>query len=159
VTRKLVYLSALFFVVTYAVLSCFSYGSYFCASERSGLNHALTTARLAFAFTVWNFFATSLASLVLDTGKRYSFNGRIAVALSLSTVVAGVGYVSVPFWIYRGSGIFLLEDTWADVSCFFTEGYAMAFPLLVAPTLALTTLICEWLFIRMQSQESMSASR
>jgi hypothetical protein len=68
-------------------------------------------------------------------------------------VVAGVGYGSVPFWIYRGYGTFWFENTWADVSCFFTEGYAIAFPLLVAPALTLTTLICEWLAIRMQSQE------
>ncbi len=151
-TRKLVSVSILFFVVAYAILSFASYSNYFCASGRSGHNHALMTARLALAFTAWNLFASSLASLVLATGKKHTFNGLSAIALSLSTVVAGVGYGSVPFWIYRGYGTFWFENTWADVSCFFTEGYAIAFPILVAPALALTTLICEWVF-RVQSQE------
>jgi len=45
------------------------------------------------------------------------------------------------FWIYRGYGHFLLEGTWADVSCFFAEGAGMAFPFVVAPVLGLLTLL------------------
>jgi hypothetical protein len=150
VTRKLVSVSILFFVVAYAILSFASYRNYFCASGRSGHSHALTTARLALAFTAWNLFASSLVSLIIATGKKHTVKGLSAIALSISTV-AGVGYGSVPFWIYRGYGTFWFENTWADVSCFFTEGYAIAFLILVAPALALTTLFCEGLF-RIQSQ-------
>ena len=86
-------------------------------------------------------------------GKKRSFNGLTAVTLFLTGVIAGVGYGSVPFWIYRGYGIFWLENTWADVSCFFTEGYAIVFPFVIAPALALTSLVCEWLVIRTQIKE------
>jgi hypothetical protein len=151
-TRKRVFVSVLFFVVAYAILSWFSYGSYFCTSERTGHNHALTTARLALAFTAWNFLSGWCGALVLTLGKKRSFKGEMAIALFFSTVIAAVGYGSVPFWIYRGPGTFLFENTWADVSCFFTEGYAIVFPFVVAPALALTTLICEWLVIRNASQ-------
>jgi hypothetical protein len=145
--------SLLFFVVASAILAWFSHGSYFCASERTGRSHALTTARLAFAFTAWNFFSGWCGSLVLTLGKKRSFNGLTAVPLFLTMVIAGVGYGSVPFWIYRGHGIFWFENTWADVSCFFSEGYAIVFPFVIAPALALTSLICEWLVIRMQARE------
>ena len=153
-TRKRVVVSVLFFVVAYAILAWFSYGSYFCAAERTGHNHALTTARLAFAFSGWNFLSGWCGALVLTLGKKRSFKGETVVALLLSTVIAGVGYISVPFWIYRGYGTFWFENTWADVSCFFTEGYAIVFPFVVAPALALTTLICEWLVIRNASQRA-----
>ena len=63
----------------------------------------------------------------------------------LSALVAGAGFASIPFWIYRGYGHFLLENTWADVSCFFTEGYGMMFPVVVAPLLTGATVIRGWL--------------
>jgi hypothetical protein len=153
VTRKLVSVSILFFVVAYAILSFFSYNSYFCAAERTGHNHALTTARLALALTVWNFVAGWCGSLAFASGKKHSFNGLTAVVLTLSTAIAGVGFISLPFWIYRGYGVFWFENTWADVSCFFTEGYALGFAILVAPALALITLICEWLVLKTPSRK------
>jgi hypothetical protein len=148
VTRKLVSVSILFFAIAYAILSFFSYNSYFCAAERTGHIHALTTARLALALSVWNFFACWCGSLVFAQGKKHSFHGRTAVVLTLSTVIAGVGFISLPFWIYRGYGVFWFENKWMDVSCFFTEGYALVFAMLVAPALALTTLFCTWLALR-----------
>ena len=153
-TRKLVSVSILFFAVAYTILSFFSYNSYFCAAERTGHNHALTTARLALALAAWNFFAGWCGSLAFALGKKHFFNGLLPVGLTISTAIAGIGYVSVPFWIYRGYGVFWFENTWADVSCFFTEGYALGFAMLVAPTLALITLICTWLVLRMQNRNS-----
>lgn len=150
-TRKRILVSILFFVVACALLTWFSYGSYFCASERTHRNHALTTARLALALTAWNFFSSWCGSLALALAKKHSFNGLLRVALALSAVIAGIGYVSLPFWIYRGYGVFWLENTWADVSCFFTEGYALGFAMLVAPALVLITLICTWLALRVQA--------
>jgi hypothetical protein len=153
-TRKLVSVSILFFAVAYAILSFFSYNSYFCAAERTGHNHALTSARLALALTIWNFFAGWCGSLALPLGKKHPFNGLLPVGLTISTLIAGVGFISLPFWIYRGYGVFWFENTWADVSCFFTEGYALGFAMLVAPALALVTLICEWLALKTQNRES-----
>ena len=55
-------------------------------------------------------------------------------------VLALGGLASIPFWIYdRGRVMF--GGTWADVSCFFTEGFGMMFPIIIAPALALTTLM------------------
>jgi hypothetical protein len=54
------------------------------------------------------------------------------------------GFASLPFWNYD------FEGTWADVSCFFTEGYGMAFPFFVAPLLALVTLVGELVILRMR---------
>ena len=45
-----------------------------------------------------------------------------------------------------GPSGFMFEDTFADVSCFFTEGYGMMFPIIEAPLLALAT-ICAQLLI------------
>jgi hypothetical protein len=37
------------------------------------------------------------------------------------------------------------------VSCFFSEGYGMAFPFMVAPALAFATLAREWIIRRIPS--------
>ncbi|MGO9084957.1 MAG: hypothetical protein ACLQBK_07000 [Candidatus Sulfotelmatobacter sp.] len=68
----------------------------------------------------------------------------------MSTLIAGLGLASIPPWIYRGYGHFLFENTRADVSCFFTEGNGMMFPFVVAPVLALATLIREWMAMKHQ---------
>ena len=72
-TRKRIFVSVLFFVVACAILAWFSYGSYFCVAERTGRSHALTTARLAFAFTAWNLFSGWCVSLLLTLGKKRPF--------------------------------------------------------------------------------------
>ena len=70
----------------------------------------------------------------------------------MSAVIAGVGFVSIPFWMYRGNGIFLLDHTWADVSCFFAEGSGVAFPFVVAPMLIAATVLEEWLISRVRAR-------
>ncbi|MDE3201964.1 MAG: hypothetical protein KGN79_13700 [Acidobacteriota bacterium] len=65
---------------------------------------------------------------------------RIALPL-LAAAIAYAGLASMPFWIYRGYGHFLLEGTWADVGCFFAEGYGLAFIFVAAPALGLLTLL------------------
>jgi len=104
----------------------------------------MTTARLALACTAWDLVASGCALLAASVLKRVSVWNVI-----LAAFVAGLGFASIPFWIYRGYGVFLFENTWADVSCFFTEGYGMMFPFTVAPALALATLGREWLIRRM----------
>ena len=68
-------------------------------------------------------------------------------AVPVSTVLVLVAFASIPFWIYD-SGRFMFEGTWADVSCFFTEGFGMMFPVMVAPALALATLAGELVILK-----------
>lgn len=67
-------------------------------------------------------------------------NLRIAAPL-LAGAITSTGMAAATFWIYRGYGHFLLEGTSADISCFFIEGYGLAFPFVVAPAVGLLTLI------------------
>ena len=53
----------------------------------------------------------------------------------------GVSVAALPSWIYEGYGVFRFEGTWASVSCAFTEGYGIVFPILMAPALALATFV------------------
>jgi hypothetical protein len=141
--RTWIALPIVYFAIAYTVLAVFSYNSYFCSSIRSGHNHALTTARLAFACTAWALVICSLVSLAVSNKLI-----KPGLGLFFCTVLSGTGFVSIPFWIYRGYGSFLFENTWADVSCFFTEGYGMVFPIFVAPLLCAATLWCEWVALK-----------
>lgn len=60
----------------------------------------------------------------------------------------GLVVARLPFLIYRGYGHFRFEGTWADVSCFFTEGYGLMFPIVVAPLLALATFAQKLAFLK-----------
>jgi hypothetical protein len=144
-------MAGLYFIVAYGILAAYSYQNYFCSPARTGRSHALTTARLAFACTLWDLFASScgaLAAAAIDKFTRWSGKAPL-----VSTVVAWLGFASIPFWIYQGYGRFLFEDTWADVSCFFTEGYGLAFPIVAAPALAAATLAREWLVVKAQKRQ------
>ncbi|SRR5258705_9468490 len=141
--RARITLEICYFFVIYAILFYSSYGSYFCAQSRTGRSYAMTTARLALACTAWDVVASCCGLLAESVLKRVSF-----WSVLLAAFVAGLGFASIPFWIYRGYGVFLFENTWADVSCFFTEGYGMAFPFMVAPALAFATLAREWIIRR-----------
>lgn len=77
---------------------------------------------------------------------------------SSSTALALIGFASIPFWIYD-SGMFLFEGTLLDISCFFTEGYGMVFPLVVAPALALATLAGELIILRLNRPHDPVAAR
>jgi hypothetical protein len=63
----------------------------------------------------------------------------------------------MPFWIYRGFGVFLFANTWADVSCFFTEGYGMAFLIIEAPLLTAATLLRELFVLRAQRRDAVAS--
>jgi hypothetical protein len=136
----------IYFAVAYATLSLYVSGSSFCSLSRTGQSRAVVTAKLAFACTVWDIVATLCGFFFLRMLRR-----KLAwPAVIVSTLVAGCGFASLPFWIYRGYGRFLLENTRADVSCFFTESYGMMFPFIVVPVLALATLIREWITLKIQ---------
>lgn len=141
--RTWISLLIVYFAIAYAILAVFSYNSDFCSSISSGHNHALTTARLAFACTAWALVICGLVTLAVSNKLI-----KPGLGLFLCTVLSGTGIGSIPFWIYRGYGRFLFEHTWADVSCFFTEGYGMVFPIFVAPLFCAATLWCEWVALK-----------
>jgi hypothetical protein len=66
---------------------------------------------------------------------------------TVGTLLALLGFVSITFWIYD-SAKFMFEGTWADVNCFFAEGYGLAFPVVVAPALALATFVGELVILK-----------
>jgi hypothetical protein len=138
--------TVLYFVVSFAVLFYYTSNDYFCSSTRTGQSHALVTARLALACTTWNLFASACGILAMTGAKKFwHWSG---VAPLVSTLIAGAGFAYLPFWIFEGYGKFRFENTWGDVSCFFTEANGLAFPFVVAPALAATTLISELLIAK-----------
>ena len=82
--------------------------------------------------TLWDF----VSSVCVSAAARSSLVAPKLAPLARA-VITGVGVASLPFWIYRGSGVFLFQGTWADVSCVFTEGFGLAFPIVVAPARSL----------------------
>ena len=129
-----------YFIICFAGLFYYTSGDYFC-SRPGESGHAAQTLNLTIACTLWEAFVSMCGwSIAKRAGMR-------SLAALVSTVLALAGFVSIPFWTYD-RGRFMLEGTWADVSCFFTEGYGMTFPLLVAPALALATLAAELLMLK-----------
>jgi hypothetical protein len=139
-------LTAFYFAAVFCILFFYTQGSIFCR----GVNgHLISTTRLAIACTGWNLIA-SLCGAIAFHGLRFARLSSVFV----SVAVAFAGFASVPFWIFKGYGHFYFENTSADVSCFFYEGYAMAFPYVVAPLLAVATLLCEYLAYRTTKKDT-----
>jgi hypothetical protein len=134
-------LSFLYFILSFGTL-------FFCTDDSpgwlqaNGQGRVMTIARLALACTVWDMFARACGAVAAAAIKMPE--SKFATAPLASALVAGLGLASIP-WIYHGSGRFMFETTGVDVSPFFIVGYGMIFPLVVAPLLALATLLCDWL--------------
>ena len=62
-----------------------------------------------------------------------------SAAAFISFAVALLGFISIPYWIYMGYGHFRFENTVADVSCIFQDGFDIVFPIIIAPPLAALT--------------------
>jgi len=148
-TPRLIF-ALMYFVLAYGTIYAYGDRNYFCASLRTGRNYAAVTATLALACTLWSILASAVGSAIAKLEKRH---GQIYIPV-VSTLIAGAGFITIPLWIYRGYGHFLFENTWADVSCFFTEGFGLAFPFVVAPVLTVATLVQEWLVIRMHRKSA-----
>ncbi len=133
-------LVGLYFTICYGILFWYTYGSPFCSRPGSS-GHAVSTAWLALACTALNVVVVVCGTWFASAKKG---RWRRAFAPLLSATITGAAFGSMPFWMYEGFGSFL----WPDVSCFFTEGYAMAFPLVIAPPLAIASLLHCWLLIR-----------
>lgn len=101
----------------------------------------MTITRLALACTVWDVIARACGAVFANAIKMPEL--KLATAPLASALVAGAGLALIP-WIYEKSGEFMFESSGVDVSLFFIVGYGMAFPFVVAPLLALATLLSEW---------------
>lgn len=135
-----------YFIAAFAVLYWFGGRSYFCSGSP-----LQSTFRLTFACTTWNLIACTTGSFVARKVDLRTAAPIVAAAIS------GVGFASIPFWLFRGYGHFLFEGTVMDVSCFFAEEYGIAFPFVVAPALGLLTLAQTLLWLRIQEQKSVVA--
>jgi heme/copper-type cytochrome/quinol oxidase subunit 3 len=148
--RARLMLFLLYFLFAFGILFLYGDRRYLCASSNSGRDYSLTTVILAFACTLWSVFASLLTAVLVRAIERKEQSPVLAILIA--TLIATAGFVSTPFWIYRGYGHFFFEHTWADVSCFFEEGSGMAFPFVVAPVLAGGTLAQEWFLRRIQKK-------
>src|SRR5579859_575698 len=126
-----------YLVLAFAVLFWLAGNSYFCARS------PLSTFRLSLACCVWDLFACAAGSWVAQKVTHLR-----TVAPLIACLITGTGLASIPFWLYRGYGHWLLEGTPTGVSCVFAEGYGMVFPFVVAPALGLPTLMHSILWLR-----------
>ncbi len=143
--------AVIYWLVAFFVLLSFSAGDLFCARP-GARNHILMTAQLALALAIYDFLIGAGASAITKSAKDV-VNLRWITPL-VATLIVGCSLAYLPVWIYRSYGHFRFEDSRADVSCFFTEGYGLAFMFVVAPIMALTTFLRELIVSRLQRQRN-----
>lgn len=149
---KLAFRGALFFgyfVLTAVLLFVFSAGDTFCARP-GGPNHTIATFELALGVSILDFAVSMLVTLALSASLPASMLRWIAPITA--ALLVGAVCASLPIWILRGHGHFRFENTWADVSCFFAEGYGLGFMFSVAPILALATFLREAIVLHFQTR-------
>ena len=140
-----------YWVIVSFFLFAFYTGDSFC--ERPGSqSYPIMVLKLSLVLAAWDFVASFAGALASTTAEKVL--GMRGISVLLTTVVVGAGFAYLPFWIYRGYGVFRFENTWADVSCFFTEGYGFAFLFFVTPALALMTFLREFFIFRSLSQRT-----
>ena len=140
-------LLGVYWIVAFVILFLFSLDDPFCARP-GARNHLLMTGQLALALAAYDLVVSLVVAAALNvtpTVFRLGWARWLIAAL-----VVGFGVACLPFWIYRGYGHFRFESTWADVSCFFTEGYGLSFSFVVAPLLAVATFVREFTILRFQ---------
>jgi hypothetical protein len=136
---------AFYGIVAFSLLFVTYRDDLFCRRP-GGRAYLAVVATTAIIFTLWDAFGSAVGVAV----GRASEAGIIRswIGPGMATLIVGCGLSSVPMWIYSGYGHFRFENTWADMGCLFTEGYVYAFALVVAPVLALATLLREVLLVR-----------
>jgi hypothetical protein len=141
-------LAAFYFAVAFVGIYLFYRDDPFCMRPGSH-GYARITAQLSSALAAWDFVASVAASAIASAVTKKYFRSAWSSALP-ATLIAGCGFFYLPFWIYRGYGVFRFQHTWADASCFFTEGYFLLFLFFLAPLLTLTSFLRELLIVRWQ---------
>jgi hypothetical protein len=129
-----------YWIVIFTAIFAFYRTDSFCHSPGSH-SYILEVAGLTLTLALWDFLVGALSGAALhrlDPNFEW-FWARVII----STVLVGAGLAYLPFWIYTGAGEFRFAGTWADVSCFFTEGYLVSFLFFLVPSLALATFFRE----------------
>ena len=142
---KLVVLTAILFLSIFIVLFFYGDRRYFCSPQRTGRSYLQTTATLATPCTAWAVLTSVVAILITKPIRSRSV--RNWTAAGICAVLAGWGFVLTPYLVFSNYGQ-VLWNSWADVSCFVTEGFGMAFPFVAAPLLTAAALSYQWLVIR-----------
>ena len=147
-------MNGLYLLGAYIFLKWFYSGNPLCG-EIGRPSLSLSVVRLTLLIALLDVVASQVALLLLGRRCRAPMGRDWVCALAAAGLVGTVLILS-PEWIYKGSGVFRLEGTVADVSCLFEEGYGMVFPFTVAPLFAALTLAREFLsgwLIRSQFSE------
>jgi hypothetical protein len=150
-TRLRLKLAVPYWIIASLALFAIYRGDSFCPRPGSR-NFVLMVLQLSLALAMWDLvvgFAGSFAFAAVGKMSRMNLLGQV-----LTTLVVAAGFAYLPFWIYAGYGVFRFGNTWADVSCFFTEGYAFEFLFAVTPLLALMTFLREILILRLIRQRA-----
>lgn len=138
--------TGVYFALSFAVLYWFADERYFCA-----LSPLRSTFRLSLACTILDLLAC-IAGLWL---AQKIMSLRTAAPL-LAGAITGAALASIPFWIHRCYGRFSFVGTPADISCFFAEGYGIAFPFVIAPALGFLTLIHGIVWLRASKEAAIA---
>jgi hypothetical protein len=150
-TRLRWMLAGPYWIIVSVFLFAFYFDDSFC--ERPGSqSYSIMVLKLSLVLAAWDFVAGFAAALASTAAKKAL--GMRGISVLLTTLVVGVGFAYLPFFIYSGYGHFRFENTWADVSCFFTEGYGFGFLFFVTPVLALVTFLRELLIFRSLRQRT-----
>ena len=140
----------IYFVIAYVVLFFFFRDDPFCARP-GARNYLLVACGLALALASYDFAVSLVVATVLNGAARILRMRWLGPPVIALVVGLGVGYL--PFWIYKGYGHFRFEGTWADASCFFTEGYGLTFPFVLAPLFALLSLTREISMLQLRREQ------
>jgi hypothetical protein len=140
-----------YWVIASLIVLAFSYDDPFC--ERPGSqSYPVIVAKLGLVLAAWDFIAGFAGARASASAEKVL--GMRWISVFFTTLIVGAGFAYLPFFIYRGFGAFRFQNTWADVSCFFTEGYGFGFLLFVTPALALVTFLRELLINRSLKQRT-----
>jgi hypothetical protein len=82
-----------YFAICFAVLSYYTYDNDFC-SRPGESGHAVQTLHLTIACTLWGVLVSICGAFA---AKKFAIRG---LAPMVSTVLALVGFASIPFWMY-----------------------------------------------------------
>jgi len=136
-------LFAFYWAVAFIALFLFSKDDSFCGRP-GARSHTLVAGQLSLALAAYD----AVVSLVVATTLTAALKNFKVTTTWVTTLVVGFGVGILPSWIYRGYGHFRFENSWADVSCFFTEANEFGFLVLIAPLLILTTFAREIIVLR-----------
>lgn len=138
-----------YLAVVFSIAFAFYFDDSFCRRPESH-SYFLQVAELSSVVAVWDFIVGALLAVTLFRADG-NFE-RFWLRAITTTVLAASGFAYLPFLIYRGYGVFRFHDTRADISCFFTEGYILAYLCFLVPILAVTTFVREAVLVRIENR-------